>query len=771
MKITIQGLDYTSALDAVHPLTIERKLNQPSQCRFWLTLGAGENLAVPTRGRSVAITGDDGTLFFTGYIVAIPLPEYIGEALQGPLYRLAIVALSDECLIDQLPMPASAGITGDSVGSVMGALITHSGSTTLAESMSSPNLVLSNFVAEAGTAWSRSARRVADMAGAAYRVLEGVLSLFPIGTVVHALEESSDGFNPGNLTLTPSIDRLPANDVTLCGEREPVAYVTEFFRGDGVTSTFYLADEPYSPPSPTSKIIRELFDEPEIDARIWANTGESGYIALGGGGLAMRGGNGIDGQTTLSWLDPVEMGGTLLLEAVGVTFALGSAGIVGGFFDGGMDSASCTAGFQATAEEGTGTLKLQPLIQGLASGTAFNANPSNQYNLRLRVHSPECHRVLAMYRSCFDGGTVTAGGEWNLSSGKLQFEIQEFVNGVGGMPVTLFDGAVASLPGVCTVVAASSLNLVGSMRAMHLTNLGSGWVVSTPPGGGAYTRRLGSLVEAGECQFQAGGKLQFQTGNIPVVGELVAASYRTSGRAIGRAVNSENQQSLTNAGLPAVASWTGSVTEPQARCSADCRNAAFVTAQSAAEDSSVLRGSYKGTNFEFASDVWPGDALQIHAPSANLESQVIVREVNISYSASLPDLVKYGIRFANDWTENLTIKRSSAVPDDVWLHVPATPTVLQTLSGLTVTTLNGSTVGINTGVLPPSGGGFEVRRQDFEFMPGTDPGLVIRSNLPNITFSRESTNDRFYVRMYDGATPPNYSEFSTALFINLPLGS
>jgi len=25
--------------------------------------------------------------------------------------------------------------------------------------------------------------------------------------------------------------------------------------------------------------------------------------------------------------------------------------------------------------------------------------------------------------------------------------------------------------------------------------------------------------------------------------------------------------------------------------------------------------------------------------------------------------------------------------------------------------------------------------------------------------------------MYDGATPPNYSEFSTALFINLPLGS
>jgi hypothetical protein len=464
------------------------------------------------------------------------------------------------------------------------------------------------------------------------------------------------------------------------------------------------------------------------------------------------------------------MGGTLLLESLGVTLATGSTGIVAGLFDGDMDAASCTAGFQVTAQQGTGALKLQPLIQGMPAGTAFTANPSNQYTLRLRVHSPECHRALAIYRACSDNGVVTAGGEWNLSPGKLQFEIQEFVNGVGGMPVTLYDGAVASLPGVCMVVAASSLNLVGSMRAIHLTNLGSGWVVSTPPGGGAYTRRLGSPVEAGECQFQGGGNLQFQTGSVPVVGELVSVSYRTGGRAVGRAVNTGNQQMLANAGMPAVASWTGSVTEPQARCSADCRNAAMVTAQTAANDSGALRGTYKGTNFEFNGDVWPGDALLLNAPSANLDSSVVVREVKIRYSASLPDLVEYGITFANDWAEDLAIKRNPSVPDDAWLSVPAAPTVLPNLSGLTVTALNGSTVGINTGISPPAGGGFEVRRRDFEFMPGTDPGLVTRSALPNITFSRETTNDRFYIRVYDGATPPNYSEFSAALFINLPLG-
>jgi hypothetical protein len=54
-------------------------------------------------------------------------------------------------------------------------------------------------------------------------------------------------------------------------------------------------------------------------------------------------------------------------------------------------------------------------------------------------------------------------------------------------------------------------------------------------------------------------------------------------------------------------------------------------------------------------------------------------------------------------------------------------------------------------------------------MAGEDPSLVMRSTQPAFSFSRVTANDRFYIRMYDGSTPPNYSEFSTALFINLPL--
>ena len=59
--------------------------------------------------------------------------------------------------------------------------------------------------------------------------------------------------------------------------------------------------------------------------------------------------------------------------------------------------------------------------------------------------------------------------------------------------------------------------------------------------------------------------------------------------------------------------------------------------------------------------------------------------------------------------------------------------------------------------------------RDYAFMPGQDPTLALRGSQANLTLLRASASDRFYIRMYDGSTPPNYSEFSTALFINLPL--
>ena len=768
MKITIQGLDYTSALDAVRPLSIERKINEPSICQLWLSLAANGSLASPSRFQTLAVTSDDGTIYFTGFIAASPLPEYAGMGVEGPRYRTAIQAVSDELLLDQMLMPASVNASGGTAGALLAALVAHTGSTALSTNELSLRVPVGNFAPGAGANWSKSAGQAASMARAAYRALNGAILLASVQTTVHPLNESDGSLNLANLALTASVKRALANDVTVCGENEPVAYATEYFLGDGVTTEFYLAEDPFFPATSKSTIVSELFNEPEINQTLW-NAAGGGYITLGPDGLAMNGGNGIDGETTLAWLDTVEMGGTLLLELVGVKLSPGSMGILGGFFNGYQTASGCSAGIQVSAQQGTGAVTLQPMVMGTAAGTTFAVNPANTYTLRLRIHCPESYRAAAMYYSFGDSGPIGAGGVWLMAPGNIQMEVQEFVNGVGATPVTLYDGAVTNLPAPCNFVPVSSINLIGTIRAINLSNLGSSWVVSTPPGGGPYTRRIGTTAEAAECYVERTGKLVFYSGCTPVVGERIAVSYRTVGRAVGRAVNTANQLALAAAGSPSVSTWIGSVTNPPARTSTDCRSAAQVMAQAAASVSALWSGNYKGNRSSFSSDVWPGDALLLNAPSTNLNAEVVVRTVKATYSPSLPDLVEYEIAFANDWADDLAIKTSATVPADAWLPAPVNPTVLANLTHLTVTALNGSTVTVNTGVTPPAGGGFEVRLRDFAFMPGQDPTLALRGSQPNLTLLRVSASDRFYIRMYDGATPPNYSEFSTALFINLPL--
>ncbi len=110
------------------------------------------------------------------------------------------------------------------------------------------------------------------------------------------------------------------------------------------------------------------------------------------------------------------------------------------------------------------------------------------------------------------------------------------------------------------------------------------------------------------------------------------------------------------------------------------------------------------------------------------------------------------------------------MPADVWVPQQAeTATPLANLNQLAVTLVNGSVIQIAANATPPSGGGFEVRRRDWSFTAGAGPDLVLRSPVPNFTIPRQAAMEQYYIRMYDGSTPPNYSRFSSAVFVNLPL--
>src|SRR6202047_2913283 len=141
MKIVIEGQDYSATLDATVPMKIARKLNEPSVCQFALNLQAGGPLVAPTRFESLAVTGDDGTVYFTGYVVGTPMPEFAGLALDGPCYRFAIEAASDEVLLDQVLMAPSKGLSGLNAGPLFSVLVAHAGSnglTTGALGLSTP---------------------------------------------------------------------------------------------------------------------------------------------------------------------------------------------------------------------------------------------------------------------------------------------------------------------------------------------------------------------------------------------------------------------------------------------------------------------------------------------------------------------------------------------------------------------------------------------------------------------------------------------------------
>ena len=169
-----------------------------------------------------------------------------------------------------------------------------------------------------------------------------------------------------------------ANDVTLTGELEPAAYVTELFSGDGSTNTFRLSSSPFHPSSPT--LLADSFDGADLNPQRWVLTDSGSHIALGSGGLALSGGTGSDGQTTLTAVTQVELGGTLVLEADRVQLTAPSAGILTGLDSDGVQQSSCIAGWSVV--QSGGNTVLQPLIAGDTAGSSYIlvARPS--------VHAP-----------------------------------------------------------------------------------------------------------------------------------------------------------------------------------------------------------------------------------------------------------------------------------------------------------------------------------------------------------------------------------------------
>lgn len=772
MKITIDNLDGKGAVDysqsvvATRKVLIKRQLNEPSLCSFTLAPSVA-NLPTPVRNARVVVADGGGTVLFTGYLGMEPALDLVGQNSAGAAFQVFASAVSDELLLDRQPLLVWLTGVSPSASQVVQDLGAQLDMNSFSYSLTQASGGVGDFVPEAGLSWSGNVGALAAMTRNAYRVVDGVILLEPVGNVVHTLTEADGTLNLS--ALRAQMVKALANDVTVCGPPEPAAYVTEFFQGDGTTVLFDLTEEPYLPPSSKMKPLVDLFQEPEINAAVWSVLGSGTRIALTAAGVTCYGGDGIDGDTTMTLANQVEFGGSLVFEAGGVQFNGVTQGILNAIYGGTIEAANCVAGFQIS--QPSGSTAITALINGAAAGSAFTAVSGHMYTLRLRTYCNEMQRLEQTYNSVDNAGPQVYGDMYLPAEGSVVLEVQDTTDGVASASVVLYSGTIANLPSVSTFGLLNATNLQCSIASFEMSQQGPVWVTSMPSGGSAVVRRLGTTAQGADCRIERTGKLRFYPASTPQAGELIAISYRTRHRSVARLANAASVSQESNGGtLPGTAAWIGTVTSPAPRSSLDCRNAATALLDLATNRGAAWKGKYTAWDMETQGDVWPGDVLAVNATSANLNANLVVRTVEVELLCGSPGLVKYVVSFANDWADALAIKTSATIPVDVWLPQQAESVPpLANLAQLNVSSITGSAITVNAVTTPPTNGGFEVRRRDWSFGPGTNSDLVLRSPVNNFTIPREAAVEQYFIRMYDGSTPPNYSQFSSAVFANVAL--
>ncbi|HEX4021639.1 MAG TPA: hypothetical protein VHX63_10870 [Acidobacteriaceae bacterium] len=776
MKITIDNqnglgpIDYSAAICAdkaeEDAVLIQRSLNEPSLAKLLLDC-TSHGLPTPVHNAAVVIEAANGTILFTGYVPTQAEPVFAGYDSTGARYRMQVHVVSDDWLLDRAALPQTASMLGQTAGDMVRTITTRV----------SPTLVNLSGVQDVGTigffepqpnlSWSENVAALANQARAAYRVVDGQLTLAPVGSTVHTLSDTQGTVDYSNLTASAA--KTLVNDVTVTGLSQPMEYVTELFEGDGATVQFQLQREPF--PVHRTILLDEEFTSPTLNTAIWTVSDSGGYLNVSGAGLTLTGGAGTDGTTTLTTIDPVEMGGEIVVEAGFVQINSGSDGVLCGLYSGTVGIPNCLAGFRVRPSGGNTILV--PLVEGSEVGTTFTIQAGHTYILRIRTHSTELQRLQNSYFSYGSSGAAVYGGGMVAAPLQLLFELQDmallpYVN-IGS--TILYDGALATSPGLCYFGCVNSVNLQGSVGYFKVSQPGTIWATSTPSGGTTATLRIGQAIEGADCNVLRDGFLYFYKLATPQPGTILSVTYRVAAPSVARMANAASVAQEGVNGIPGVSQWIGRVVHPPARSSLDCENACQALLNFSANPSAGWTGKYSYYNLQDQQDIWPGDALNFQSATNGFNESVIVRSVSIASTSSSPEVLNYTVEFANDWAETLSMKLSDAIPVDVILPtVPETApgAYLQNLNSLQVTSITTTAITVAANITPPANGGFEVRWMDNNFGPDVHEDLVLRSPVPNFTIVRSEDQQQFYIRMYDGSTPPLYSRISAAIFTNVP---
>lgn len=755
--------DYTAFLSAEPPLQILRKLNQPEELTATL-LAESEEFVVPAAGARVIVARDDGHKLFTGYLTEVPAYEYLGFGMRGPCYRYSLSARSDEALLDRKLVPPLAPFVTRTAGGALKQLAAAVLPDVFDVSQVQDCAVLPKYSPSIQQPWSGQAAEIAMQARAAYRVLDGRISLRPAGGGTLTLDEADASLDWESLQLaSPDLLR---NDLTLLGQYEPRAIVKDYFLGDGLTLNFDLSQKPFL--REQSVMVEEEYLA--LDPLRWSKIDPANALSIIGGKLQVQGGSGADGAAVLQFVEPVELGGAAVIQHGEMVLTAASDGVVGGLYSGAVLRMNCFAGFRIAPAGSQSTIRA--LVNGMEAGSTITTVAGHRYALTTRIYAAEPYRSAQLFHSSVHTAGSGRGGGAIASSLRLVLEVHDIDPANPGTQAAastiLYDALLTGAPGYCAYAPVNAASMQATLSFTRLLRAFEAEVRSTIPGQSPRTRLLGSLAEGAECSLGSNQQLHFFSPFVPVANEAIVCRYRKFGRALARVQDAASIAAHAGANDDGVRAAILRVKQPAARTSSDCETAAL-----AALDDMTLaawQGSYECWSDQLPAnaDPLPGDSVQINAPSRNAAFAAILRQVELTAAMPEDDRFRWKLRFANDAAEPIALAfEGGRIFDPLPVVTPGSGYVAN-LPDAEITGLTSTTVNVDAGVAPAAGWGVEVRRSDFGWGDGNDRNLIGRFTSQTFTLARLARIQTYYLKLFDASIPRKYSRFATVLHVDYP---
>jgi hypothetical protein len=545
---------------------------------------------------------------------------------------------------------------------------------------------------------------------------------------------------------------------------------------DGISRGFYLSQKPFQ--QGRGALIDEQYLGPGLDSATWAVSDPLSAVSVATQTLTVNGGTGQDGQTSVKFIEQIELGGALELQHGDVSFAGPSTGVLGGLYAGSISVAGCLAGFRVTPS-GSGS-KIQALIQGSMTGPVVATTAGHRYLMTTYIYSMEVYRSGERYHSSLHPAGSGWGGAEVPADVRIVLDLQDIDPSTPASMVApatvLFDDVIPNAPGFCTYALVNAASMQCSVAYTYVTHISLAEVRSALPNSSYTTQLVESLSDGGQCLIASSTSLDFYPQYVPPLNTLIVASYRGSGRAVAEVANSESIVGLQNGTDDGARGTVRTMKTPSARTQADCENAALAILDDAG--GLAWTGTYQ-TWSDFlpggANDIFPGDALAVNVPSRSAGFSAVVRAVSIDVVDPGDDRGMYMIEFANDLAVSLARRdglSATTVPLRDMVRLSTTQIGSYYLPNLTdaqITQVSSTTVQVDVGMVLGSAYAVEVRAHDYGWGSANDRNLLGRFSTPTFSLPRLARTQNYFLRLYDSSSPPRYSRYAAALHVDYPL--